>query len=68
MRALRELQELERRPRRTARRRCQCGECRNCVEDARWERIYREKFADPYYYDRDWVRFDSPLSTLPSNG
>ena len=33
-------------------RRCNCGSCRGCVEDARWERIFQEKFADPEYYRR----------------
>jgi hypothetical protein len=34
------------------RRRCQCGQCRGCLDNARWERIYNEKFADPNYYAR----------------
>jgi hypothetical protein len=34
------------------RRHCQCGRCRACVENARWERIFAEKFADPNYYTR----------------
>jgi hypothetical protein len=33
------------------RRNCKCGQCRTCHELARWEHIYREKFADPHYYD-----------------
>lgn len=32
-------------------RRCRCGVCETCVENARWERIFQEKFADPTYYD-----------------
>ena len=31
-------------------RRCNCGECRQCEDNARWERIFQEKFADPDYY------------------
>jgi len=31
-------------------RRCQCGACAFCVDNARWERIFNEKFADPNYY------------------
>lgn len=34
------------------RRPCQCGRCRACVDNARWERIFAEKFADPTYYNR----------------
>src|SRR4051794_13723067 len=30
--------------------RCRCGKCRQCLDDARWERIFNEKFADPNYY------------------
>ncbi len=32
------------------RRPCQCGVCRVCISNARWERLYNEKFADPAYY------------------
>jgi hypothetical protein len=32
------------------RRNCRCGQCERCLEDARWEKIFNEKFADPYYY------------------
>jgi hypothetical protein len=31
-------------------RRCQCRVCPACLENARWERIFQEKFADPDYY------------------
>lgn len=27
--------------------RCQCGECLVCRDNARWEKIFNEKFADP---------------------
>lgn len=46
------------------RRRCQCGHCRECVDNARWERIFAEKFADPDYYTRSGVRAESPLMSL----
>lgn len=46
------------------RRRCQCGRCRECLDNARWERIFAEKFADPNYYTRITVRDQSPLSSL----
>jgi hypothetical protein len=32
--------------------RCRCGSCPGCLADARWERIFQEKFADPDYYRR----------------
>ena len=34
-----------------ARGRCSCGVCARCRDNARWERIFREKFADPSYYN-----------------
>jgi hypothetical protein len=44
--------------------RCTCGECRSCLDNARWERIFAEKFADPNYYsDRPMYR-GSSLSWL----
>ncbi len=43
-------------------RRCHCGKCPTCMENARWERIFNEKFADPTYYTTRLVRFDSPLA------
>ena len=46
------------------RRRCTCGRCRECVENARWERIFEEKFADPTYYTRTVLRTDSCLKSL----
>lgn len=45
-------------------RRCQCGQCAPCQENARWERIFSEKFADPEYYALSPVRFGSPLSSF----
>jgi hypothetical protein len=45
-------------------RRCRCGECFSCKENARWERIFAEKFADPHYYTGAIVRHGSPISTL----
>jgi hypothetical protein len=45
--------------------RCQCGQCRNCQENARWERIFQEKFANSDYYHHDIrVRYASPLSSV----
>ena len=45
-------------------RRCQCGECKRCLEEARWDRIFAEKFADPTYYSRPLVQVRSPLTSL----
>ena len=44
--------------------RCRCGRCQQCLDDARWERIFAEKFADPDYYCRPTVRTVSPLTSL----
>lgn len=41
--------------------RCKCGQCKHCIDDARWERIFAEKFEDPYYYTSHLVRFSSTL-------
>ena len=30
--------------------RCGCGVCTTCQDNARWERVFNEKFADPLYY------------------
>ena len=35
---------------RTKARRCACGTCRSCIDNARWESVFQEKFTDPYYY------------------
>lgn len=48
-------------PRRAMPRRCQCGQCAACLDNARWERIFQEKFADPTYYERRSVRQWSSL-------
>jgi len=44
--------------------RCTCGHCRACLDNARWERIFAEKFADPNYYRRHTVSCSSPLTSL----
>ena len=36
--------------------------CRTCCENARWERIFQEKFADPSYYSNPTTRNGSSLS------
>ena len=45
-------------------RHCSCGVCPFCVESARWEKIFNEKFADPDYYKERNPRFGSSLSWL----
>ena len=52
-----------------AAKRCACGACKFCMENARWEQIFDKKFADPEYYSdrasRVWAsRVGSPLSNL----
>jgi predicted nucleic acid-binding Zn ribbon protein len=49
----------------TRRRRCQCGTCPSCAENARWDKIFNEKFADPNYYKAQPVRHTSSLSWPP---
>src|SRR5579872_2347137 len=43
---------------------CKCGDCASCTEAARWERIFREKFADPEYYSRPSYSSGSSLGWL----
>ena len=47
------------------RRRCQCGTCSTCAENARWDKIFNEKFADPNYYKAQPIRHTSSLSWPP---
>ena len=43
---------------------CTCGTCNTCVDNAKWERIYREKFEDTAYYGHRPVPVGSSLSWL----
>ena len=43
--------------------RCKCGQCQQCLEDARWERIFAEKFLDPNYYTGPVTHMASPLTS-----
>ena len=43
---------------------CRCGQCGTCIDNARWERIFKEKFADPLYYVRKQVRNASPIADM----
>jgi hypothetical protein len=45
-------------------RRCTCGTCKQCLENARWERIFKEKFEDPSYYTRRTTSMASPLASI----
>jgi len=49
-------------PKPTHRNRCLCGACVRCQDNARWTRIYDEKFADPSYYGGIFVRHNSSLA------
>lgn len=70
--SIRELVEAYRNPRRVQRRpaskdrrlHCKCGHCRQCLDNARWERIFTEKFADPTYYTRSVIHTASPLTSI----
>jgi|SRR5580658_672009 len=44
------------------RRYCECGQCKWCLDNLRWDRIYNEKFADPAYYDGPVIRHNSALA------
>ena len=45
-------------------RRCSCGTCAVCLDNAKWERVFNEKFADPNYYKASSTRSGSSLSWL----
>ena len=47
---------------RSARRWCDCGTCGPCLDNARWERIFNERFADPTYYGGISIRHNSSLA------
>ena len=44
--------------------RCHCGTCPRCMEEARWDRIFNERFADPDYYKGRPTHFGSSLGWL----
>jgi hypothetical protein len=44
--------------------RCKCQQCHQCRENARWERIFAEKFADPAYYSNIVIHRASPLTSI----
>ena len=55
--------ELSSKPVRVHRTHCPRGcKCRACSDNARWERIFQEKFADPSYYSNPTTRNGSSLA------
>ena len=60
----RDVQHVAQPPSKGRKVRCRCGQCQQCLEDARWERIFAEKFADPDYYSRRVTHIASPLTSL----
>jgi hypothetical protein len=44
------------------RQRCSCGHCKCCLGNARWDRIFKEKFDSPSYYGGLVVRHNSTLA------
>jgi hypothetical protein len=49
---------------RKPRERCKCGSCHTCQENAKWDRIFSEKFADPDYYADRTPTMGSSLSSI----
>ena len=59
------LKEAEDVPAYSRKKQCRCGKCALCMDNARWERIFQEKFQDLGYYGRGPViRGSSPLHQL----
>lgn len=49
-------------PAKKGRKHCQCGQCKWCLDNARWDRIFNEKYADPTYYSGLMIRQASTLA------
>lgn len=43
---------------------CVCGRCAECEENARWDRVFKAKFADPKYYRPRPPRRGSPTAGM----
>jgi hypothetical protein len=43
---------------------CKCGKCVQCVDNAKWDRMFNEKFADPDYYSPRPLAHESSLGWL----
>jgi len=41
---------------------CRCGACKWCIDNARWDRIFNEKFVDHTYYATLPMRRSSSLA------
>jgi hypothetical protein len=49
-------------PRVQRRQYCQCGKCKWCLDNARSEKVFEQKFADPTYYASIKIRHNSALA------
>jgi hypothetical protein len=56
-------QDVTRLLRKAQRLHCKCGQCQQCLDNERWERIFTERFADPDYYTRPVTHIASPLTS-----
>lgn len=56
--------EVARLARKGRKKRCKCGHCKQCLDEARWDRIFTEKFADPTYYNHIVIHTTSPLTSI----
>jgi hypothetical protein len=54
--------------RRVKAKRCHCGLCDRCLDNARWKKIFQEKFADPNYYSPLPVPHGSSLRGAQEEG
>jgi hypothetical protein len=52
------------RPQTARPRRCTCGICPFCVENERWDRIFKQRFEDLTYYRRPLIGHSSSLSSM----
>jgi hypothetical protein len=41
---------------------CLCRRCDTCIENARWDRIFREELADPSCYSRHQAGNSLPMA------
>ena len=51
-------------PRTRAAGRCACRQCKVCQDNARWDRVFNEKFVDPDYYLPRHITQGSSLASL----
>jgi hypothetical protein len=56
--------DVSRSPRRHQRMTRHCSHCQLCLDNARWERFFAEKFADPTYTSGRVTRMASPLTSI----